>query len=265
MNIFLHELKAYRKSTFIWTASLMAIVVFFLSLFPAIAKDYVQFSKVLEGYPEGVRKALGLEIESFGNVLGFYSYVFIYISLCGAIQAMILGTSIISKEVREKTADFLLTKPVTRTKVMSSKIFAGVASLAITNVFYLVATIMMAQHVKTADYSSKSIILLSVSLFITQLLFLGIGILISVVLPKIKAVLSISLAIVFGFFVVGMVVATDESNAKRFLSPFKYFEPKYIIAHSKFESNFLFASIGMILVSIIVSYMIYKKRDIHAV
>ncbi|MEH7401501.1 ABC transporter permease subunit [Gottfriedia acidiceleris] len=265
MNIFLHELKAYRKSTFIWTASLMAIVVFFLSLFPAIAKDYVQFSKVLEGYPEGVRKALGLEIESFGNVLGFYSYVFIYISLCGAIQAMILGTSIISKEVREKTADFLLTKPVTRTKVMTSKIFAGVVSLAITNVFYLVATIMMAQHVKTADYSSKSIILLSVSLYITQLLFFGIGILVSVVFPKIKVVLSISLAIVFGFFVVGMVVATDESNAKRFLSPFKYFEPKYIIAHSKFESNFLFASIGIILVSIIVSYMIYKKRDIHAV
>ncbi|MES9682319.1 ABC transporter permease subunit [Gottfriedia acidiceleris] len=265
MNIFLHELKAYRKSTFIWTASLMAIVVFFLSLFPAIAKDYVEFSKVLEGYPEGVRKALGLEIESFGNVLGFYSYVFIYISLCGAIQAMILGTSIVSKEVREKTADFLLTKPVTRTKVMTSKIFAGVVSLAITNVFYLVATIMMAQYVKTADYSSKSIILLTVSLFITQLLFFGIGILISVVFPKIKAVLSISLAIVFGFFVVGMVVATDESNAKRFLSPFKYFEPKYIIAHSKFESNFLFASVGIILVSIIASYMIYKKRDIHAV
>ncbi|MEH7450896.1 ABC transporter permease [Gottfriedia acidiceleris] len=265
MNIFFQELKAYRKSTFIWTASLMAIVVFFLSLFPAIAKDYVEFSKVLEGYPEGVRKALGLEIESFGNVLGFYSYVFIYISLCGAIQAMILGTSIISKEVREKTADFLLTKPVTRTKVMTSKIFAGVVSLAITNVFYLVATIMMAQHVKTADYNSKSIILLSVSLFITQLLFFGLGILISVVFPKIKAVLSISLAIVFGFFVVGMVVATDESNAKRFLSPFKYFEPKYIIAHSKFESQFLIMSIGIIIVSIIASYMIYKKRDIHAV
>ncbi len=265
MNIFLHELKAYRKSTFIWTVSLMAIVVFFLSLFPAIAKDYGEFSKVLEGYPEGVRKALGLEIESFGNVLGFYSYVFIYISLCGAIQAMILGTSIISKEVREKTADFLLTKPVTRIKVMTSKIFAGVVSLAITNVFYLGATIMMAQHVKTAHYSSKSIILLSVSLFITQLLFFGIGILISVVFPKIKAVLSISLAIVFGFFVVGMVVATDESNAKRFLSPFKYFEPKYIIAHSKFESQFLIVSIGIIIVSIIASYMIYKKRDIHAV
>ncbi|WP_129690035.1 ABC transporter permease subunit [Gottfriedia acidiceleris] len=265
MNIFLHELKAYRKSTFIWTASLMAIVVFFLSLFPAIAKDYVEFSKVLEGYPEGVRKALGLEIESFGNVLGFYSYVFIYISLCGAIQAMILGTSIISKEVREKTADFLLTKPVTRTKVMTSKIFAGVVSLAITNVFYFVATIIMAQHVRTGDYSSKTIILLSISLFITQLLFFGIGILLSVVFPKIKAVLSISLAIVFGFFVIGMVVATDESNAKRFLSPFKYFEPKYIIAHSKFEAQFLIVSVGIIFASIIASYVIYKKRDVHAV
>ncbi|MFB7139315.1 ABC transporter permease subunit [Gottfriedia sp. NPDC056225] len=265
MNIFLHELKAYRKSTLIWTVSLMAIVVFFLSLFPAIAKDYAEFTKVLKGYPEGVRKALGIEIESFGNIVGFYSYVFIYISLCGAIQAMILGTSIVSKEVREKTADFLLTKPVTRTKVITSKIFAGAVSLAITNIFYLIATILMAQHVKTADYSNKLIVLLSISLFIIQLIFFGIGILVSVVFSKIKAVLSISLAVVFAFFVVGMVVATDESNAKRYLSPFKYFEPKYIIAHSKFETSFLILSIGIIFVSIIASFVIYKKKDVHAV
>ncbi|WP_088071907.1 ABC transporter permease subunit [Gottfriedia luciferensis] len=265
MNIFLHELKAYRKSTLIWTVSLMAVAVFFLSLFPAIAKDYAGFSKVLEGYPEGVRKALGLEIESFGTVLGFYSYVFIYITLCGAIQAMILGTSIVSKEVREKTADFLLTKPVTRTKVMSSKILAGIVSLLITNIFYLAAASIMAEHVKTADFSIKQFILISFSLFIIQLLFFGIGVLISVVFPKIKAVLSVSLGTVFGFFVIGMVVSTGSSNAERFLSPFKYFDPKYIIAHSKFEIQYLIVAVGIIVVSIIASYVIYTKNDIHAV
>ena len=70
--------------------------------------------KYLKDYPEPVRKALGLSVDSISSILGFYSYIFLYITLCGAIQAMNLGTSIISKEVSEKTADFLLTKPVTR-------------------------------------------------------------------------------------------------------------------------------------------------------
>jgi ABC-2 type transport system permease protein len=249
----------------IWTLSIMAIVVFFLSLFPSISKDYAEFSKVLEGYPQGVRKALGLEIESFGSILGFYSYVFLYISLCGAIQAMILGTSIVSKEVREKTADFLLTKPVTRTTIISSKLLAGVVSLAITNVFYYVAASMMAEQVKTAEFSHKVFFMISISLFILQLLFLTIGIFISVLFPKLKAVLSVSLGTVFAFFVIGMVVSTEASSAKRFLSPFKYFDPKYIIAHSKFEYSYLIVSIGIVIFAVVASYVIYKKKDIHAV
>ena len=115
MNMFLHELKAYRKSTIIWTCSLIALVVLFLSMFPTFSKEADAFKEIMEGFPEPVRKALGLSVDSMSSILGFYSYIFLYITLCGAIQAMNLGTSIVSKEVREKTADFLLTKPVTRT------------------------------------------------------------------------------------------------------------------------------------------------------
>jgi ABC-2 type transport system permease protein len=265
MNIFFHELKAYRKSTMIWTCSLMGIVIFFLLMFPSISRDYLEFSKVLEGYPEGVRKALGLELESFGTILGFYSYIFLYITLCGSIQAMILGTSIVSKEMREKTTDFLLTKPVTRTKVLTSKLLAGVTSLVITNVFYFATVYIMAGQVTEAAFSSKLLFLVSITLFFLQLIFLTVGILISVIFSKLKAVLSVSLGTVFAFFVIGMVVSSDSSQAKRYLSPFKYFDPKYIIAHSKFEFAYLFVTVGIILVSIIVSYFIYTKKDVHAV
>ena len=133
MNMFLHELKAYRKSAIIWTTALVALVVLFLSMFPSFSREAEEFKKLLEGYPEALRRALGLAVENIGSILGFYSYVFLYISLVGAIQAMNLGMSIVSKEVRDKTADFLLTKPVTRTKIMTSKLLAAVASLVITN------------------------------------------------------------------------------------------------------------------------------------
>ena len=74
MNIFFHELKAYRKSTIIWTVSLVIVVILFMSMFPSFAKDAEEFKKLLEGYPEAVRKAFGIELGNFFTILGYYTY-----------------------------------------------------------------------------------------------------------------------------------------------------------------------------------------------
>ena len=265
MNMFIHELKAYRKSTIIWTCSLIALIVLFLSMFPTFSKEADAFKEIMKGFPEPIRKALGLSVESMSSILGFYSYMFLYTTLCGAIQAMNLGTSIISKEVREKTADFLLTKPVTRTKIMTSKLMAALTCLVITNVAYLAVASFMASIVKTENYSYKMFFMISITLFFIQLMFLALGIIISVVVPKIKTVLPISLGTVFTLFIIGMFAASTGDDALRYISPFKYFETSYIMKNGSFELSFMLLGIGFIIVAITTSYVLYSKRDVHAV
>ena len=265
MNMFLHELKAYRKSTIIWTCSLIALIVLFLAMFPTFSKEAEAFKKVMEGFPEPVRKALGLSVDSMSSILGFYAYTFLYVTLCGAIQAMNLGTSIISKEVREKTADFLLTKPVTRIKIMTSKLLAALTSLVITNIAYLAVASIMASIVKTKDYSYKIFFMLSFTLFLVQLFFLALGVIVSVVVPKIKSVLPISLGTVFAFFIIGMLASTTGDDAMRYITPFKYFDTNYIIKNSSYEATFIIIEFGFIVAAIAVSYFVYSKKDIHAV
>ncbi len=265
MNMFLHELRAYRKSTIIWTCSLIALVVFFLAMFPSFSKEVETFKKVLEGFPEPIRKAFGLSVDSISSILGFYAYTFLYITLCGAIQAMNLGTSIISKEVREKTADFLLTKPVTRTKIITSKLLAALTSIVITNIVYLAVASIMVSIVKTGDYSHKIFLMLSLTLFFVQLMFLALGVIISVVVPKIKSVLPISLGTVFGFFIIGMLSSTLGDGAMRYITPFKYFDTNYIIKNSSYEGSFIIVEIVFVIVSIVTSYIVYSKKDVHAV
>lgn len=265
MNMFLHELKAYRNFTITWTLALVALVILFLSMFPSISREAEEFKKLMEGFPEAVRMALGFSVENIGSILGFYSYIFLYISLVGAIQAMILGTSIVSKEVREKTADFLLTKPVTRTRVMTYKILAAFTSLVITNVFYLGGATMMASLVETQEYSTKIFVLLSLTLFFLQLIFLTLGIIVSVVVPKIKSVLPISLGTVFAFFIIGALASSTGDDALRYITPFKYFDFAYIVQNSTYESSFMIVAMGFITIAITASYFIYAKRDINAV
>ncbi|EKN69257.1 ABC transporter permease [Neobacillus bataviensis LMG 21833] len=263
MNIFLHELKAYRKSTVIWSISLVLIIVLFMSFYPSFAKDADEFNKIMEGYPEPIRDAFNLG--DLSTLTGFYCFPLSFITLCGAIQAMNLGTGIVSKEVREKTADFLLTKPVTRSTVLTAKLLAAFASIVITNIVYMAAASIMAFQVEPDNFSLKLFIMLSLTMFFIQLIFLAVGIIISVIVPKIKSVLTVSLATVFAFYFIGMLSSTSGEDVKRYFSPFKYFDTAYIIKHSGFEASFLIAGAIVMMLAIAASYFFYTKKDIHAV
>lgn len=265
MNIFFHELKAYRKSTIVWSISLVLVVALLMSLFPAFTKDVAEFKKLLEGYPEPVRKALGMNLNTLFSILGFYCYLLTFITLCGAIQAMNIGTSIVSKEVREKTADFLLTKPVTRRQILTVKLLAAIVSLLITNIIYFAAASFMVFQVKTDDFSFKTFILLSLTIFFVQVMFLSLGIIFSVTLRKIKSVISISLPTVFAFEFITMLITTADEKVSRYFSPLSYFDTAYIMERSKYEASFLIVEAAIIIVAVTVSYFIYSKKDIHAV
>ncbi len=263
MNIFLYELKANRKSTLIWTGALVALAILFMAMFPSISKEIDEFKKLLEGFPEGVRKALGIQVESIGSLNGFYSYVFLYITLCGAIQAMNLGISISSKEIREKTADFLLTKPVSRSKILGSKLLAALTLLLFTNIVYILSAILIANLAKEESFSLTVFLLISLTLLFTQLMMFAIGIFIAVMFPKVKSVITVSLGVVFAFFLIGMVAATEEVS--RYFTPFKYFDYTYIMKQERYEWSFLFVGLILITISLAVSYFIYNKKDIHTV
>ncbi len=264
MNMYLHELRAYRKSTIIWTCSMVGLLVFFLSMFPAFSRDAEEFSKLIQGYPEEVRKAFGIG-SNITTFFGFYTYIFFYIVLCGAIQSMNLGISIISKEVRQKTADFLLTKPVTRKQIVTSKLLAVLTSLGLTNIVFIISAGIMSSIVKTQEFSMKIFILISITMFFVQLIFMIMGVFISVILPKIRSVIGVSLGVVFSFFIINMFGSIIGDEALRYITPFKYFDTAYIIKNSGYETQFVIIGIVFVAAATIASYIIYMKKDIHAV
>lgn len=261
MNIFLHELKAYRKSTFFWTLSLVLVVIIFLSLFPAFSKDADATKRLLEGFPKELIKALGLSLETFFSILGYYSFVFVYIVLCGSIQAMNFGLSILSKEVRDRTADFLLTKPIKRYQIMTAKLSAVVVSLLLTNFFYILFAYLTISLLTKDSINNRVFFLISFSLLFVQLIFFAIGVLISVLVPRIKSVLSYSLTIVFGFFILDMFNELIGEKVLRYLVPFKYFDSLYIIQHGSYDVPFVILSLVLVIGFIFISYAVYGKKD----
>jgi ABC-2 type transport system permease protein len=266
MNMFLHELKSLRKSTIIWTCALVAMALLYLSIYPGMAEDAEGFKKLLGNYPAPVRAMLGINLDYITSILGFYSMVFSFIVLFGAIQAMNLGLSIISKESRERTADFLLVKPVSRSAIVTAKLMAAFTAILATDAIFFIVSTMLANSVKIADFSGKLFFMINLTLFFIQLIFLAIGLGVSVFFNKLKSVLPISLGVVFGFYMIGALLAVGkEENMLRLISPFKYFDIPYILKNESYDTAYLFASAVIVVAAIAVSYIIYIKKDIHAV
>jgi ABC-2 type transport system permease protein len=236
----------------------------YMSLYTAFSHDVSQSMKLLQGFPPAVRAALGIRIESFFTVLGFFGYMLTYLWLVGSIQAMNLGTGILSKEISGKTADFLLSKPISRFKVLTSKLAATLAIIIATNIVFIIASYFSAEVFKTKDFDVKVFALTCLTMLFIQLFFLSLGFLVSVLVPKIKSVLAFSLPIVFGFFIIGMLDSVIGAENARYLTPFKYFDVGYIASHSAYELRFILTEALVVAVCIVASYIIYITRDIQA-
>ncbi|MHB8071077.1 MAG: ABC transporter permease subunit [Candidatus Cryosericum sp.] len=265
MNMYLHELKSLRKTTIIWTCAMIAIALLYLSLYPSIYADGAHFKDMLAGYPASIRAMLGVTLDSITSVLGFYSMIIAFVVLCGGIQAMNLGMSILSKETRERTADFLLVKPVSRSAIVTAKVLAALTMLLVTDAVYYATAAVIVSAVKQSSYSAGLFFMINLTLLFVQLIFFAIGAVISVFFDRLRSVLPVSLGTVFGCYILGALIAAGKDDWARFISPFRYFDYPSILSTARYETPYLIAGAAIVIVSIVACYYVYARKDIHAV
>lgn len=264
MNVFNREIKAYWKSTLVWSASLSVGVVVFLSMFSAFSGDVDATKSIMEHFPPAIRTAFNLSLRNLFTIYGFLAYLLTFLTLAGAIQAMNLGVGIISKEESGKTVDFLLSKPITRTRVVTGKLLAALLLILFTNAIFVSVSIAMGEAVSKVDFDEKIYLLIATTMLLIQLFFLSFGALLSVIIPKIKSVIGVSLPAVFAVFFIGMLGSILDNENIKYLSPFKYYDSNYIIDHSAFDLKYLIIEAVFIVVAITASYILYIKKDIRA-
>lgn len=264
MNVFLHELRTYRKSTIIWAASLCAIILIFMAIYPAFTKDVEATKQVFLGFPEALRAALNISMTNFFTIYGFYAYLLSFAILTGAVQAMNIGTGILSKEVADKTADFLLSKPITRSRVVTAKLAAALVSIVVTNVAFSGVSLLAALTFAEEPIKAEKLLLMASTMFLVQLMFLALGALFAVIIPKVRSVVSVSLPTVFAFYIVGTIGELLENDKFRYITPFKFYDTNYIIEHSGLEGRYLVIEAAFLVVAIAACYVIYLKKDVRA-
>ena len=114
------------------------------------------------------------------------------------------------------------------------------------------------------SYALKPILILLSSIIIFQLFFLTLGMVISVLVKRVRNVLSYSLGLSFGMYILNTVRAIVGGEILGVFTPFYHLEPNYILEHSHFDFPIALIPIGVIIGSTIVTYRLYTKRDIDS-
>ncbi len=247
----------------VWSLIVIGFTLMVLAIFPYMAEMGEGMNTLMESIPPELGKALGMDADTWSNILGFYStYYGVYIVLLISIYTASTGAGIISKEEKDRTSEFLLTRPISRVTIVFSKI---AALLTLTILIYLIQTIvaiicMNLFAVNAVDWSAFAQMHLSGLILI--FFFTCIGVFISMFITPKKNFMGIVVGLTFGTYFLNAIGKSAEAVSWiSYLSPFHYLE---ISASPEISFGYLAAFLMLLIGAglLIYSNKIYANKDI---
>lgn len=263
MNIILRELKSIRKSLIIWSGSMIFLIYVGMVKYSGFAEAGDSIEEMMSSLPDAMKAVFGIGQLDLTKASGYYIVFFLYFALICGIHAVMQGAVVLSKEERDKTADFLLAKPIKRSQVITSKIIASLISVVVLNGVTWISSIILVGIFNKGDSINSVINKLMIALFLFQLVFLFIGLLVGAISRKTKKATGICTGLLLGSFLLSVIIDMyDKIDFLKYFTPFKYFDGKRIFLHG-FDLEYIIISALIIVISIVLTYKIYDKKDLH--
>lgn len=263
MNIFVRELKANLRSLIIWGVIVILLVVVGISKFSAYYNNPEMLS-ILDNLPQAVLNAFDLLAFNLTTVSGFFGLMFTYYALLLSIAAVMWGSDIITKEERDKTVEFSLTLPVTRSRLVTAKTLAALVNCIGLLLITWGASIVSAAHYQPDAGFYSFLALCMLALFIMQLIFLAIGIFLSCAIKQYKQASSVAVSLLLGTYFLSVISTLNKNlDFLKYFSPFRYFDAAEILHKSQIDMAFVGLSLVIIVVSMVGAYVTYARRDLY--
>jgi ABC-2 type transport system permease protein len=77
-------------------------------------------------------------------------------------------------------------------------------------------------------------------------------------------VVAVSLPTVFAFYIIGAVGDVLGRQEVRYVSPFRYFDPSYVIQNQSLEAKYVVIGAAFVVVATALSYLVFVKKDIRS-
>ncbi|MFP4178243.1 MAG: ABC transporter permease subunit [Acholeplasmataceae bacterium] len=258
------EFKRNFKSWVLWTAIIAGLAALMLFLFPAFEDAFAEIEDFLSIYPPEFLEAFGigeggLDMTDIYGWFGVEGYLFV--TLIGGSYAAIIGSSMLSKEEDDHTIEFLLAQPISRSRILFGKFIVIALYLLMMNA--VVSVVLLVAFSVFGELEPVIWLLYSFAPVLLQLVFASVALLISIFVTKSRRVMSIALGLSLGMYVVDLISKlTEEAEFLKYITPYEYVNATTIVKEQRIEPLYLFLSLVIIVVSLFLTWRLYRKKDI---
>jgi len=261
-TIWLKELRRTRFSLIIWSAVAGLVILFGILEYPALQSitgsvGIGALQEALVAIPTAGQLVFGVYHVNLADPIGYYVVMYYWTGLIVFVHAMFTGASIISKESRDKTGEFLFTKPYRRNVIVWAKALAALVNVFVVGAVVLILSILGMLQVTQDPGVYVHILATGAGMFLTQCTLVALGLLCSAVFKTYRG--GVFAAMVLLIICYGLMFVAQYSGAYYYLSPLAYFEIAKVAAQG---INILSVLLAVVLVAacLLVAQILYRRK-----
>ncbi|MDR7855752.1 ABC transporter permease subunit [Tissierella sp.] len=262
MTLYIHELRRGRKSLLIWSGIVAFMLFIVMIMFPEMKNQMDGVNEMFTSMGD-FTAAFGMDKINFGEVMGFYAIEGgNMLGIGGAFFAAMLGVGALAKEEANHTAEFLLTHPISRYRIISEKLLAVITQLMLFNAICIVVSIV-SFYIIGEDIIWDKFLLFHLGQFLMHIEIACICFCLSAFLKLRGMGIGLGFAALLYFLnIIGNI--SEKADFVKYITPFRYAEPADIIAESTLDGTLVFLGILYSIICIGLAYWKYSRKDIAA-
>jgi ABC-2 type transport system permease protein len=260
------EFKKNTISLIIWTVVITFFIVITMAIYPTFMENQSKILGMMSLVPKGALQFKGVsDFNDLLSPLGFYAANnVIYMMVLGSIFSIVFSSNILLKEEYNKTAEYLLTRPVTRNEIFITKMTVVFCHIFILNLVTSLAGYISVELVANTPVSIRTYLILCFYTLLLNILFATVGFFISSTTKRAKPVTTFSIGMVlFFYFIYTLSRITEGASKVGYISPFRYVRMDAINPSYRLEIWHLIYFTGISLLLLWISYRMYRRKDIY--
>ncbi len=261
MTMVKHEVKQGIRSLAIWTAAIAFLLAVCVFMFPEMKGEMEGVGDMFSSMGS-FTEAFGMDRINFGTLTGFYAVECGNIlGLGGAFFAALSAVSILAKEEKEHTAEFLFTHPVRRSRIVTEKLCAVILQIVLMNLLVFGVSIASVAAIGE-EIPWKEIVLLHLAYFLLQIEIAGICFGISAFLKRGSLGAGLGIAAVL-YFLNLIANISETAEFLKYITPFGYAEGADIVTNLRLEEGLVLLGMLYGIIGIAAAFSWYCRKDIH--
>jgi len=263
-SLFISTFKDKKFALIIYSLAAVGFMWMYIGMFPSMQGQAEQFKEVMKSYPETMLKAFNIEELSFDKIEKFLAMedfsiiwplmmVFLFVSLAG---------NSIAGEIERGTAEIILSKPLSRSKIYLSRYLSGLMMLLIFTVVSVFVVVPLCT-LHGVDYQLENFAKMAVVAFFFGWAVFSLAFMFSAIFSERSKPYMFTGGILLMMYVANIIANLKDSLVNlKYLSFFHYYNQNQALIHNNLETNSIIVFASVAIICTIIGIIFFNKRDI---